>query len=186
LFVDGILGYVRGREAFRGQLEPLLVFVRLPQENDANVAGFREFAGHGLRDFLVRGVHHGHQAQEGQPALDRLAVQFPGTLLDQYGDTGVIARQYPCMAKWVDHLSGFIKDGIIARDNYGDWCVPPEDLKIIISNDPASKTDNPPVSLTVGGVLVISSLFNVGGLGGPTAAGLAALINLSPWIPVDS
>jgi alpha-L-rhamnosidase len=68
------------------------------------------------------------------------AVIIPGMLLDQYGDTGVIARQYPCMVKWVDHLSGFIKNGIIARDNYGDWCVPPKDLKIIISNDPASKT----------------------------------------------
>ena len=31
------------------------------------------------------------------------------------------------MVKWVDHMSGFIRNGIIAKDNYGDWCVPPED-----------------------------------------------------------
>jgi alpha-L-rhamnosidase len=68
------------------------------------------------------------------------AVIIPGTLLDQYADTGVIAREYPCMVKWVDHMSGFIKDGIIAKDNYGDWCVPPENPKLIHSNDPARKT----------------------------------------------
>ena len=68
------------------------------------------------------------------------AVIIPGTLLDQYADTGGIARDYPYMAKWIDHMSGFIKDGIIAKDSYGDWCVPPEDAKLIHSNDPTRKT----------------------------------------------
>jgi len=68
------------------------------------------------------------------------AVIIPGTLLDQYADASVVARQYPAMVNWVDHMSGFIKDGIIAKDNYGDWCVPPEDPKLIHSNDPARKT----------------------------------------------
>jgi alpha-L-rhamnosidase len=68
------------------------------------------------------------------------AVIIPGNLLEQYGDTSVVARQYPCMVKWIDHMSGFIKNGIIAKDNYGDWCVPPEDPNLIHSNDPARKT----------------------------------------------
>ncbi|HEY9175438.1 MAG TPA: glycoside hydrolase family 78 protein, partial [Verrucomicrobiae bacterium] len=68
------------------------------------------------------------------------AVIIPGALLDQYADAAIIARLYPNMVKWIDHMSGFIQDGIITKDNYGDWCVPPEDPKLIHSNDPARKT----------------------------------------------
>jgi alpha-L-rhamnosidase len=68
------------------------------------------------------------------------AVIIPGALHEQYADAGIIARQYPSMVKWIDYMSGFITNGIIARDNYGDWCVPPEDPKFIHSNDPARKT----------------------------------------------
>lgn len=35
----------------------------------------------------------------------------------------------------------FVKDGIIDRDQYGDWCVPPEDPKLIHSKDPARATN---------------------------------------------
>ncbi len=68
------------------------------------------------------------------------AVIIPGTLFEQYADTRVLARQYPSMTRWIGHMSGFIKDGIIAKDSYGDWCVPPEDPKLIHSKDPARKT----------------------------------------------
>ena len=68
------------------------------------------------------------------------AVIIPGALLDQYADTRVVAQRYPSMVKWIDHMSSFIVNGIIAKDNYGDWCVPPEDAKLIHSNDPARKT----------------------------------------------
>ena len=68
------------------------------------------------------------------------AVIIPGALLDQYADMGLVARQYPCLVKWIDHMSGYITNGIIAKDNYGDWCVPPEDPKLIHSKDPARKT----------------------------------------------
>ncbi len=67
-------------------------------------------------------------------------IIIPGSLLDQYADAGVIARHYPSMVKWVDHMSGFLTNGIIAKDNYGDWCVPPEDPKLIHSKDPTRKT----------------------------------------------
>ena len=68
------------------------------------------------------------------------AVIIPGALYDQYGDARILARHYPAMAKWIVHMSGFVKDGIIEKDSYGDWCVPPEDPKLIHSKDPARKT----------------------------------------------
>ena len=67
-------------------------------------------------------------------------IIIPGALFDQYADQAVIARHYPSMVKWVDYMSGFITNGIITRDEYGDWCVPPEDPKLIHSNDPLRKT----------------------------------------------
>jgi alpha-L-rhamnosidase len=41
----------------------------------------------------------------------------------------------------MDYMTGFVTNGLISRDNYGDWCVPPEDLHLIHSKDPARKTD---------------------------------------------
>ncbi len=68
------------------------------------------------------------------------AVIIPGALLDQYADTGLVARHYPVMVKWIDHMSGYITNGIIAKDRWTDWCVPPEEPKLIHSKDPARKT----------------------------------------------
>lgn len=68
------------------------------------------------------------------------AVIIPGAMYEQYADKAILARQYPTMAKWIEHMTGYIEDGIITRDNYGDWCVPPEDPELIHSNDPARKT----------------------------------------------
>jgi len=33
-------------------------------------------------------------------------------------------------------MSQYLNYGIMPKDTYGDWCVPPEDLKLINSNDP--------------------------------------------------
>ena len=68
------------------------------------------------------------------------AVIIPGTLVEQYADTANLSRQYPSMVKWIDHMSGYITNGIISRDSYGDWCVPPEAPGLIHSQDPALKT----------------------------------------------
>ena len=68
-------------------------------------------------------------------------AMIPGTLRQQYGDLAPIERIYPAAKKWLDHMSGYITNGIISRDNYGDWCVPPEDPLLIHSKDPARKTD---------------------------------------------
>ncbi len=68
------------------------------------------------------------------------AVMIPGSLLVQYSDRGIIGRHYPAMAKWIEFMSQYIKEDLIDRDNYGDWCVPPEDPNLIHSVDPARKT----------------------------------------------
>jgi alpha-L-rhamnosidase len=65
----------------------------------------------------------------------------PGMLYDQYGDRRVLERFYPAMRKWIEHERGFLQDGLSSKDTYADWCVPPEDPKLIHSKDPARVTN---------------------------------------------
>ncbi len=65
---------------------------------------------------------------------------IPESLYLQYGDRRPIERHYDAMVRWMDHLATFIKDDLIDKDNYGDWCVPPEKPELIHSEDPARKT----------------------------------------------
>lgn len=68
-------------------------------------------------------------------------VIIPSTLRDQYADVKIIERHYESARKWMNFMSTFITNGIISRDSYGDWCVPPESQQLIHSNDPKRKTD---------------------------------------------
>jgi alpha-L-rhamnosidase len=75
-------------------------------------------------------------------------LTWPGTLVfvhgmlyDQYGDRRVLARGYSAMKKWIDYEKTFVKDGLISKDQYADWCVPPENPKLIHSQDPTRVTD---------------------------------------------
>ena len=65
----------------------------------------------------------------------------------QYGNREAIDKSYPYIKKWLHHLlEDYLKDGIITKDQYGDWCVPPEKLELIHSQDPARKTDGSLIS----------------------------------------
>ena len=64
------------------------------------------------------------------------SVIVPEMLREQFDDTQTIARQYDSAKKWMDYMSRWLTNGIISRDSYGDWCVPPEDLTLIHSKDP--------------------------------------------------
>ncbi|MDR3110999.1 MAG: glycoside hydrolase family 78 protein [Planctomycetaceae bacterium] len=67
---------------------------------------------------------------------------IPETIFTMYGDRRPIETHYEAMKRWLlNHLGGFVKDGLISKDNYGDWCVPPESKELIHSGDPARKTD---------------------------------------------
>ena len=60
----------------------------------------------------------------------------------QFGNREAIDRSYPYIKKWVNHIiEEYSDDGIIRCGKYGDWCVPPEKLELIHSQDPARKTD---------------------------------------------
>jgi len=66
----------------------------------------------------------------------------PGILELQYGDCTAIQECYPSAKRWLNYMNDrFATNGIISRDSYGDWCVPPEDLQLIHSQDPARQTD---------------------------------------------
>ena len=45
------------------------------------------------------------------------------------------------MKKWMTLMRGFMKDGLLPKDTFGDWCVPPESPELIHSKDPARQTD---------------------------------------------
>jgi alpha-L-rhamnosidase len=68
------------------------------------------------------------------------AVIIPDALYDQYGDLRLIQTHYPAMKQWITHMSGYITNNLMPRDTYGDWCVPPEEQKLIHSQDPKRKT----------------------------------------------
>jgi alpha-L-rhamnosidase len=64
----------------------------------------------------------------------------PKMLYQQYGDIAVIHKHYPAMKRWIGHMRGLIKDDLMPVDVYGDWCVPPNSLTVIHSDDPAMQT----------------------------------------------
>jgi len=69
-------------------------------------------------------------------------IQLVKMLYDQYGDEDVIRESYVPLKKWVDHMvNSYMKDDLMPRDVYGDWCVPPIDSKVIHTKDPLRLTD---------------------------------------------
>ena len=74
---------------------------------------------------------------------------WPGTYLfasemlyNQYGDIGTIEYHYANMQKWIDYMSQFLVDGLMQKDTYGDWCTPPQSLKLIQTNAPLKTTSS--------------------------------------------
>lgn len=68
-------------------------------------------------------------------ALPRTAITVPAMLHDQYGDTKTITTHYTSLTKWIEHMLGYVEDGLISRDTYGDWCLPPQDPSLIHAKD---------------------------------------------------
>jgi alpha-L-rhamnosidase len=63
------------------------------------------------------------------------SVIIPEMLRDQFNDEQAVARHYDSARVWIEHMMSFVTNGIIARDRYGDWCVPPEDPTLIHTTD---------------------------------------------------
>lgn len=63
-------------------------------------------------------------------------------LYKQYGDMRPIQKHYKSLKKWCSYMEDkYLIDGIIVKDTYGDWCMPPESPELIHSIDPNRKTD---------------------------------------------
>ncbi|HEU5396732.1 MAG TPA: family 78 glycoside hydrolase catalytic domain, partial [Verrucomicrobiae bacterium] len=69
------------------------------------------------------------------------AIIIPEMLREQFGDTAAIAQQYDSAREWMHYMSRSVTNGIISKDRYGDWCVPPEDPALIHSQDTNRITD---------------------------------------------
>lgn len=82
------------------------------------------------------------------PAVFPLACEM---LYDQYGNLEPIVQGYPAIKRWLNHmLTEYEHDGLITKDKYGDWCVPPEKLELIHSQDPSRQTDGTLISTAYG------------------------------------
>lgn len=63
-------------------------------------------------------------------------------LYEQYGNIEPIRKHYASMKKWLTYMTDkYMVDNIMPKDNYGDWCMPPESPELIHSESPDRKTD---------------------------------------------
>ena len=68
-------------------------------------------------------------------------------LYTRFGDIEPMRRHYDAMKKWLLHMRlWYCKDGIMTRDCYGDWCMPPESPEMIHSKDPSRITEPAAIS----------------------------------------
>ena len=65
-------------------------------------------------------------------------------LYTHFGDAQPIRDHYPQMKRWLAHMKEhYDRDGILEKDIFGDWCMPPESLELIHSKDPSRITSGP-------------------------------------------
>lgn len=70
-----------------------------------------------------------------------LFIDATGMLYKRFGDEEAVKRHYPAMKKWLAYMKArWMVDGIMTKDQYGDWCMPPESLELIHSQDPSRIT----------------------------------------------
>ena len=68
-------------------------------------------------------------------------------LYDRFGDMEPIRQHYNALKKWMLHMKdNYMTGGIMRRDTYGDWCMPPESLELIHSVDPKRITESAVIS----------------------------------------
>jgi alpha-L-rhamnosidase len=65
----------------------------------------------------------------------------------QYGNTKPMIDSYAAIRKWMAHMEkNYLSGYLMTKDEYGDWCMPPEDIKMIHSQDPKRITDGTLIS----------------------------------------
>lgn len=82
-------------------------------------------------------------------------MTWPGTYLivadmlyQQTGDIRVLKEHYPAMKKWMAYMKAQYRnaEGIITKDSYGDWCVPPATIEEGRGKSADKKYPNPLLS----------------------------------------
>ena len=76
-------------------------------------------------------------------------MTWPGTyiliadmLYRQFADKGPVEKHYASMKKWLVYMNRkYGKAGLMTKDKYGDWCVPPESPELIHSKDSSRNTN---------------------------------------------
>jgi alpha-L-rhamnosidase len=69
-------------------------------------------------------------------------VTVTDMLYTRFGDVEPICQHYAAWKKWMLHMKNdYMRAGLMPRDTYGDWCMPPESLELIHSNDATRITD---------------------------------------------
>ena len=76
-------------------------------------------------------------------------MTWPGTyilvadmLYRQFANKAPIEKHYTSMKKWMDYMKvKYMKNYILTKDKYGDWCVPPESPELIHAKDSSLNTD---------------------------------------------
>jgi alpha-L-rhamnosidase len=75
-------------------------------------------------------------------------MTWPGTyilvndmLYNQFGDKVTFEKHYASMKKWLTYMrQKYVKNDLMTKDKYGDWCVPPESPELIHSKDSSRNT----------------------------------------------
>ncbi|MCR5039213.1 MAG: glycoside hydrolase family 78 protein [Bacteroidales bacterium] len=74
-------------------------------------------------------------------------VTVADMLYTRFGDLTTVAQHYDALKRWMLHMkSEYMRGGIMPRDTYGDWCMPPESLEMIHSNDRNRITESSVIS----------------------------------------
>ncbi len=69
---------------------------------------------------------------------------IPEMLRKQFGDEQTYKKHYPSMKKWMMYMwDTYQIDGLVEKDTYGDWCLPPESPTLIFSLDSTRNTKGP-------------------------------------------
>ncbi len=68
-------------------------------------------------------------------------IMVPDCLYRQFGNKKVIAGNYDALKRWISHMrDNYMKNDLLPRDSYGDWCMVSEDRSVIHSKDPVTIT----------------------------------------------
>lgn len=84
--------------------------------------------------------------REKDVAWEALSVYATYMLLRRYNDVDAVLKYYTFLQGYMNYLNSNLKDGIVATNCWGDWCMPPERPELIHSEDPARKTDGSLIS----------------------------------------